>query len=231
MLIHQIKRKLLHLRLQPIRVFVFHQVSETFDPTTMWKCDWTETKQFKKDILELKQKYEFIPLTEAHNHLLHDIFRLKKYAVLTCDDGWSSLTNIIPWLAEQQIHITLFLNPSYLNEEETRENNMKGLLKTKEVNQLLDIYKPYISVGSHGWNHDNCDTQKMDTFASSVINSNSFLAQFGSSYINFFAYPCGRHTAEQDSFLKGVGIIPVYCDGIKNYNNPDCIHRICIDGL
>lgn len=53
----------------------------------MFACDWTETEQFKGNVLKLKDKYEFISLEEAHRHLKNDDVRLKDYAVLTADDG------------------------------------------------------------------------------------------------------------------------------------------------
>ena len=47
----------------------------------------------------------------------------------------------------------------------------------------------------------------------------------------YFAYPCGCHTQELDLFLQKKKIIPVYCDGIQNYNNANVIHREPLDGL
>ena len=51
-----IRRKWTKIRLQPIRVFCFHQVSEQFDASTMWECDWTQIEQFKRNILRLKEQ-------------------------------------------------------------------------------------------------------------------------------------------------------------------------------
>lgn len=43
----KIRRKLLKLRLQPIRVFCFHQVSETFDEAyEKWKHNWYRRKKY-----------------------------------------------------------------------------------------------------------------------------------------------------------------------------------------
>ena len=50
-----IAKKIIKLRLQPIVVLCFHQVSDEYNPLTMWKCDWTKTKQFKQNVLELKK--------------------------------------------------------------------------------------------------------------------------------------------------------------------------------
>ena len=150
--VHKIKRKWMKLRLQPIRVFCFHQTSELFDASTMYPGDWTQIDQFKRSIEKLKKQYSFIPLTEAYDKLVQDRFRRGKYAVLTADDGWTSLKNILPWLASQRIPVTLFVNPSYLKGEEIRENGMNKLLTWDELNNLLVKYQN-ITIASHGWNH------------------------------------------------------------------------------
>ena len=220
--------KIRSLLFTPIRVFVFHQVSEQFDESTMWACDWTEINQFKKKIIELQKEYKFISLDEATDHLKTDYFRKTKYAVLTSDDGWESILSILPWLNERNIPITLFVNPAYLLKLQTRENGMNRLLSESQLRALL-VQFPNITIASHGWNHDLCTNQSMEDFNISIKQSNGYLNSFD-KYINFFAFPCGNHTMEQDKVLANYGIIPVYCDGMKNYTFEKGIHRECIDG-
>ena len=124
---------MLRLRLQPIRVFCFHQVSDEFEPNTMKPCDWMRTEAFKDTILKLRRDYAFISLQEATKHLKHDSFRRKRYAVLTADDGWASMKNILPWLAEQGIPLTLFLNPSYLDGKHFREKTTEKYMTINEI--------------------------------------------------------------------------------------------------
>jgi len=103
-LAQRIRNRLLRMRLQPIRVFCFHQVSDTFDPVTMWKSDWVSTEVFKQRILALKKEgYQFVSLEDAKRRMKHDSIRTKRYAVLTADDGSSTVKNVLPWLAEQKI--------------------------------------------------------------------------------------------------------------------------------
>ena len=106
------------LRLQPIRVYCFHHVSDAYDTSYMWEEDWLNTDALKTFILGLQQNgYTFISLSEAHAKLTNDIYRNRKYAVLTADDGFKTLLNIVPWLIEQQIPITLFMNPRYITDD------------------------------------------------------------------------------------------------------------------
>lgn len=224
----KIKRKWMKLRLQPIRVFCFHQVSNTFDASSMYQGDWTQIEQFERNILRLKEQYEFISLEEAIQKLKHDIYRTKKYAVLTADDGWASLKNILPWLSDQQIPITLFVNPSYLKGEGTRENSMSGLLSWDELNNILKKY-PNITIASHGWNHTLTTELKDTIFQEEALKSAEFLKQ-SNQYIPFYAYPCGRHNKCHDDYLHQEGIVPVYIDGMKNYRYEGGIHRELLDG-
>lgn len=227
--INRIKRKWMKFRLQPIRVYCFHQTSETFDESTMYSGDWTQIEQFKRNIEQLKKQYTFIPLREAHQKLQHDAVRCKRYAVLTADDGWASLKNILPWLAEQQIPVTLFVNPAYLTGEQTRENGMRGLLTKAELKDLLDKYQN-ITIGSHGWDHTLTTEMDINDFGKCLQKCQTYLQKIG-KYVPFYAYPCGKHNKYHDDCLYQEGIVPVYINGQKNYRYDGGIHRELLDGV
>ena len=116
MILKKLQRKWMKLRLQPIRVFCLHHVCEQFDSDAMYACDWMALDEFKQKIIALRrQGYQFISLTDAYEYLKKDWFRQKKYAVLTFDDGYKSLKDVLPWLEEQNIPATLFINGKYLD--------------------------------------------------------------------------------------------------------------------
>lgn len=225
----KIRNRWKKLWFRPIHVFVFHQVSKSFDPSTMWECDWTELERFKQNIVSLQKDYRFISIYNAKGKLQKDKFRFRHYAVLTCDDGWESVLSVLPWLHEQKIPITLFLNPASVLALETRERGMNKLLNE---NQIAGISQKYdnVTIASHGWNHANCAKQSDDEFQNSVNKSEEYLSRL-QSYIPYFAYPCGNHLHQQDTYLLQKGIIPVLCDGAMNYQWDNAIHRECIDGM
>ena len=97
-----IVKKIFTLLFSPIRVFVFHQVSEQFDEQSMWACDWTEINQFKEHIRLLQNEYTFISLNETYCHLQNDWSCTNKFAVLTAEDGWGSILNVLPWLCNSR---------------------------------------------------------------------------------------------------------------------------------
>ena len=224
MLQRTICRWFLKNRLHPIHVFLFHQVSNVFDDTTMKANDWTETKQFKANVIKLKEKYEFISLEEAHRHLLTDIFRYKNYAVLTSDDGWESLNNILPWLEEQEIPVTLFINPNYIDGLSYREKTTERYISRSKMQSYRSI-----SVGLHGLEHIRVDKMDENEFRDYVTESVKQTSNI-SGYIPFWAYTWGKFSEMNNRILKEFGITPVYIGGETNINNSEYIERELLDG-
>lgn len=222
-----VKRKLGRLRLRPIRVFCFHHVSDVFQPETMWECDWMQTDVFKKKVLALREKYTFVSLEEAYYHIANDRFRIENYAVLTSDDGWASLKNILPWLSEEKIPVTLFLNPLYMDGKHHQSRDSERFLTKEEVADLTERYQPFITIASHGWSHEDCLKMPMDSFQDSVRKSEEYLMLMKGK-TPFYAFTFGRHTIGQMEFLGQQSLVPVLMDGMVNHDDAACIHRECL---
>ena len=236
---------MLQLRLQPIRVFCLHHVSDKYNPLTMWECDWTQTELFKRNILSLKQQgVIFLSLADAYDKLRHDLFRHKKYVVLTADDGYKSILNILPWLEEQQIPITLFINTKYLNgkswsaineEQARRAKHDVDMLKdvcpdlymSKE--ELFGLTSQYISIGMHGHEHMDATVQTEAEFRKNVMQCRDIIKEHP-RYILFFAYPWGQYNDSTDVILKETGLIPVLTNDGVNYDDKGFIDRLIMDG-
>ena len=220
--IHKVLRKLMKMRLQPIRVFCLHHVCEQFDADAMYACDWMALDEFKQKINALRnQGYQFVSLTEAFEHLKKDWFRRKKYAVLTFDDGYKSLNEVLPWLEEQQIPATLFINGKYLDGKSYRNNaNEKYLM----YDELFSLSSHFIEIGSHGYEHADASQMDAEDFQKH-INMNIQLLKNHPNYVPFHAYTWGRCTKETNDILKNLCVTPVYMDGMKNYNEINYIHR------
>lgn len=224
-IIAYIKRKWLHLRLRPIRVFCLHHVCEHFDAESMHEGDWMALDEFKQKVLAMQQSgVQFISLSDAHRIISNQqsaiSIRFQRYAVLTFDDGYASLKEVLPWLKEQNIPVTLFVNPDYAAGKAYRESLKEQYLTPEELAELD------VEIGMHGLQHLDVTKMNEDEFCefveqsyhqSSILNPQSF--------IPFWAYTWGRHNAMTDKVLKEKGIIPVYIDGVKNYNDASCIHR------
>lgn len=236
---------MLQSRLQPIRVFCLHHVSDKYNPLTMWECDWTQTELFKRNILNLKrQGVIFLSLSEAYDKLRHDWYRRKKYVALTADDGYKSILNILPWLEEQKIPITLFINTKYLNGKSWSDINEEQARRTKQDVDMLkevcpDLYmskeelfgltSQYISIGMHGHEHLDATAQTLQEFRNNVMLCRDIIMEHP-RYINFFAYPWGRYNDSTDVVLKETGLIPVLVNDGVNYDDKGFIDRLIMDG-
>lgn len=217
-----IVRKFNRFCFRPIRVFCFHHVCRTFDEKSMNRCDWMYIDDFKRKINDIKRNgYVFISLSDCYDKLSHDSFRLKRYAVVTFDDGYYSIKEIIPWLVENQIPVTLFINGKYLDGKSYRDNSSEKYLTTDE---LFELQSSYIEIGNHGWEHTDCTSMKINEFELSVIK-NVVLLSNHPRYVPFWAYTWGKHNTVTDECLRKHRITPVYVDGMKNFNDSRFIHR------
>ena len=219
------RRKIQHLALRPIRVFLFHQVGEKYDASMCNPCDWTQIDIFRGRLIELKRRYTFISLREAIGHCKHDVLRFKKYAVLTSDDGSASLKAILPWLKQQKIPITIFVNGKYLDGVSYRERPTERYLNKEE---LFSLDYEGIEIGHHGWEHNDLTRMDWAQFVDSVEQNMTALRSHP-RYVPFWAYTWGKHSREHDKYLIDKGIVPVLIDGMKNYSDK-IIHRELIDG-
>lgn len=221
-------RRLKKILLSPIDVFVFHAVSDVYDDTVNEKVDWTLTEEFKRYILSLKNHYKFISSSNAYIKLKSDLTRSNKYAVLTCDDGFKSVLGILPFLEEQGIPVTLFVNPKYLDGNSKREGYaVNPQYITRE--ELWNLTSPLISIGMHGYEHNDATEMTKDEFTGSVDKCIELLQQHP-RYIPFYAYTWGKHSDMTQSVLREKKIVPVLTDGESNYRYRQGISRKPIDG-
>ena len=222
MILKKLQRKWMKLRLQPIRVFCLHHVCEQFDSDAMYACDWMALDEFKKKINVLRsQGYQFISLTKAYHHLKKDYFRRKKYAVLTFDDGYKSLKEVLPWLEEQQIPVTLFINGKYLDGKSYRVTSKEQFLTSDELYALIS---PWIEIGHHGWEHKSVKEMTEEELIDSLQKNIEILSSHP-RYIPFWAYTYGIHNQTSDITLSNNGMTLVLVNGDRNYNWKGSITR------
>ena len=243
-IVETIKLRWIRLRYKPIRVFVFHQVSDVRDPLICQEEDWTQLDQFKRNIVKLSQKYTFISLTEAYDKLQHDWFRFRNYAVLTTDDGLASAMNVIPWLEEKKIPLTLFINTRYMEGDKLKPVHMQWLNEyasdadvkaiAKEMylskEQIFALSSPYIEIGLHG--HEHHDALEVDEceFERNIEKCRHLLSSHP-RYISAYAYPWGRSTPASSRYLRKNGIIQVEVNGDKNFIWKGYICRESLDNV
>lgn len=240
--INKIKTKWIKLRWQPIRVFVFHHVSDVRDPLVCQEPDWTQLDQFKRNIEHLKQHYTFISLSEACGKLRHDWFRCRRYAVLTTDDGLASVQNVIPWLEEIHIPLTMFVNTRYMECNKLKPIHRKWLHELapdadeKDIanrmylsrEQIFNLTSPYIEIGLHGHEHLNAQ-QITESQFEEEINVCLNKMKDHPRFIRAYAYPWGHATVDSIKYLWQKRIVPLVLNGGTNYKYAWYLDRECID--
>ena len=210
------------IRLQPIRVYCLHHVCATYDAESMNACDWMNIETFKIKVTNMqKVGVEFISLTDAYHHICKDIIRYRKYAVLTFDDGYASLKEILPWLEERKIPATLFINGKYLDGKSYRNNSKERYLSKDEIWAMTSHL---IEIGNHGWEHKRVTNISEEEFEKSVTNNVALLSEHP-GYIPFWAYTYGAYSNGTDEYLQEKCLVSVYVNGNKNYNDKRCVHR------
>lgn len=236
-ILSKLRRRFLKMRLQPIRVLCFHQVSESFDPSIYCKPDWISLADFKGKINSfLQQGYKFISLEEAYHHIRRDFIRTRKYVVLTADDGLECQLDLIPWLEENNIPLTMFLNVETLTGDKCGEPMMQYFnIVSKEqeqahavlyatANDIVSVQSPLLSFGLHGIDHRAATSMSYDEYKANAVECENALTNFIPT-IPFYAYTYGVRTDKYDEILHTQNLIPVYMDGSVNYNDKNCIHR------
>lgn len=232
-IVRKIGKRLDKLRFAPVDVLVFHAVSDCFNPQENKRVDWSQTEDFKQYILALKKDYSFISLSEAYERLRRDWFRTasgerkKGSAVLTCDDGYASVLDVLPFLEREQVPVTLFVNPKYLDGVSRREGYAEAP-RYITYEQLWKLDSEWVTVGMHGYEHDDATRQSIREFEMSVERCVESLKSHP-RFIPFFAYTWGRYNEGTQQTLKRRGIIPVLTDGETNYRYRQGISRRPID--
>jgi len=239
-LINKIKRVWMRLRLQPIRVLCFHEIGEFCAGSS----DWVPTDYLQRTLLKFQEEgYTFIPLISAYKKICHDKFRKHKYAVLTADDGLACQMDIFPWLKEHDIPITLFLNITSVEQSKCglpykawfKLTPAQDAQFAKEIyfdeQTLKSFDAQHISIGSHGYAHNEPITDmSLDAFIQDVDKCVGKFSNFP-SYVPFYAYLYGAHNNETDKVLHDRNLVPMYMDGLLNYNDPTKIHRESLEKM
>jgi len=234
-LINKIKRKWKKLRLQPIRVFCFHEIGTVSDGSN----DWMPTDQLQKMLKQMQEEgYEFISLKKAHKHICNDFVRTQKYAVLTADDGLKCQLELLPWLEEHKIPITLCLNVTspkqekcgrpyrqwyHMEDEKTEKQFAKRLYISEKELEMLDANM--VSYALHGYNHDESAVEiTLDELQRDIEGC---IERYGQDkhFVPFYVYKYGTHNADTDEVVRRNKLVPVLSDGLWNYNDGKLIHR------
>lgn len=226
-IIRKIKKKYAKRFRKPIEVFLFHAVTDEYDEKRNMLMDWSQTDDFKKHIRALKRRYVFISLEEAYRKLNSRSPRWRRYAALTCDDGFSSVLDVLPFLKKEGIPVSLFINPKYLDGVSCREGYAENQRYITH-DQLWALTSPLVTVGMHGYEHDDSTKKTAEEFGRSVEKCIEML-QSHPRFIPYYAYTGGRHSDLTQQILHQKGVVPLMVRGKSNKKYDGAIERRPID--
>lgn len=226
---NKVLRRLNKIRFSPIEVFVFHAVSKQFDERQNLMVDWISVEKFKEVVLRYQKEFQFISLEEANKKLHRNWWRSKRFAVLTCDDGYQSILSILPFLEENRIPITLFVNPKYLDGVSKREDYADEP-KYISKEELWALKSEYVTIGMHGFEHLDATKQSEEEFNDSIERS---IESIGSHerFILYFAYTWGNYNRMTQRVLAEKKIVPVLTDGLPNFQYGRGISRKSLEEI
>lgn len=172
-----------------VLILEYHKVNDTDqdDPYTVPVQDFCE----QLDYLQ-QQGYETISLLDFMKAAKGKANLPKKAVVLTFDDGYiDNYTELLPVLEEKKAKATVFMVTNYIGTE--------GYLTWQ---QLHDMQKRGIEIGSHTANHDPLTPMTPERIEDEIGLSKLLLEWNGIHPVFFFSYPNGIYNDEAIAALK-----------------------------
>ena len=165
-------------------VFVFHEVSNSFDHDESCKI---RQSTFREIIERLSIEYKVITTDEFFASDEGNT------AVITFDDvPLSFYTEAYPILKEKGLPFTLFIAKKFVG--------MEGFLSSEVISDLDK--DPLCTIGAHTCNHIRLRGEKVSL--SDIEESKKFLVSLLGHSVDYFAYPFGRYDSVSGKNRKEV---------------------------
>ncbi|GEM_PF-1491753 len=132
-----------------LTIFNFHQIAPHFDPKFHSIATWTSLDFFKRQIYYIKKCFKIISLEEGIQRIESNELNTQ-YASITFDDGDISIQQYaIPFLIENKLNATLFINSAYLDSNKAcwfnifryliNDNNLKNIIPAELTTDFLQL--------------------------------------------------------------------------------------------
>ncbi len=191
-----------------VAVYNYHQVSESFCPQRHTRETWTSQKTFTASVRFLHSRMPIISLIEAIERLRTGPLD-RNYAVLTFDDGDNSIAEqALPWLQQQQIPATLFVNSGVFNQPYAVWITIAQALRQHPDSTLQKLWTPEYEQLSRDLRH--CDdaefyrdgTQKIEALVAGVsLGTSRFLSYEALSQLDSHVFHVGLHGRDHERFI------------------------------
>lgn len=180
---------------EEIPVLMYHEIGT---PSGPWKELYVEPETFAKQLDWLKDNgYATVGLSDVYNHWYHEKPLPEKPIVLTFDDGYRSMYEIVmPLLLAREMQATFFLYPS-------KFNTPTGL--TPEMVQELSDNG--MEIGSHTLTHNDLTKISETELTKELADSKRYLEEITKTPIDFLCYPAGQFNKQVIEESKKAGYL------------------------
>lgn len=153
---------------------------------------------FEKHIKYLSTNYDIVTLKEALRKFTNNRLNGNEL-VITFDDGYEdNLSKAYPILSKYSATATIFITTGFINH---RYKDQKMLNK----NQIIELAKNGIEIGSHTVTHVNLTTILEDQLKNELEQSKNELETIIGEQVSSFCYPYGRYNANVINMCKLTG--------------------------
>ena len=173
---------------------MYHYIRDYNDPADQVGINLSVSKTtFEKQLKYLKDSgYQTINFKQLANIYQNETKPPDKPIILTFDDGYDDAhTNAFPTLAKNNFIGVFYIITSQIG---------KSQRMTK--NQIIELDKAGMIIGSHTSTHPNLSTLSLDSEKSQINDSKSTLEQILGHPIYDFCYPSGKFSDTTISLLK-----------------------------
>ncbi len=196
-------------------MFRYDLITGSYQKSTTILCYHSFTKSkfrysvdpqtFERQILKLSKYAEFIKLSDINANT--SVNRKKSRLILTIDDGYQSVKNILPITQKYNIPVTLFVlsNPSKANRQELETS--EKLMSIDDINML---HSQGWEIGCHSATHPNLTTLSNKQQEREIINAKLELEDKLGYEVTSFAYPKGQYNGEVIEIVKNAKFTTAY---------------------
>lgn len=186
------------------------------------------SQDFMRQMRALKKQVDFISLDEAME-VLEGKELSRPAVVVTVDDGYRDVLDILPFVEEERIPVALFAlsDPEHANRRELEHRG--ELLSFDELKMLSG--KGWI-IGSHSRTHADFSKLTKDELIDEIVGSKKSLEDALGREVSYFAYPRGIYTSDAVGIVRSAGFkagFSVLPGCIEKGKNPWILPRIVVN--
>lgn len=154
---------------------------------------------FRKQLDELSKYVEFVNFQDAVKLITDKSNVSKPMVAFSFDDGFEECyTYIAPILEEYKINASFFINPNFVEGDDTYiENFTQNIVKTPNKKpmrweQIVDLHKRGFIIGAHTLDHYNINDDNIEELERQILDCKKIIEEKINDNCYYFAFPYGK---------------------------------------